>query len=1385
MILYYNNTELNIEVSDDSCSHEAIMGENVLLLNFSVPVYTEIPLGSYCYFNGTKYTHTKPENLTRHGKRNLEVSLNLKGPYFHLAKYKVRNIVTKRLKFSITLKPLGFLQLFVDNLNMRDSGWTVGSCIDAAEQTLTFTYAFIDAALKDTAEKFNTEYEIVGKEISLKKVEYNKDSPLSLSYGKENGFMLDCGRFNFEDNVPIEVLFVDGGERNIDSSKYGSKQLLLPKSQSLVYEGRIYVTDAEGLSIFRGDKALSTYQEDTLDCTHIYPSRVGTVSAVEENNSLYDIIDTSIPESLDYSLYVIAGEKATIIFQTGKLAGREFDIESDSNGNLTGYVHEERRFKIISQEIDGENMPSAVFTPAEGDKYAVFGIQLPDAYICDNTSKTGASWDMFLEGAKYLYENEDPRFSFTGKLVSVWAKKNWATVGPKIKLGGYTSFSDIEYQTTPVLIRITDIVRYVNKPEAPEIQLSNVTVGGNVRSDLRKINNNEFNSTERHKESISFTKRRFRDARESQALLEQSLLTEFTNTISPITVNTMQAIFGSESLQFEFIQSLNNTTAVEHSLTFDINGNLICEAGYIIHFTLGITDIQPNRVYTKYKRWTVTGNTFALANDNKAYYLYIKASKTLIDNVGGAIFIISSTAIGLNDVTGYYHFLCAIISSKVDNIRSIQTWYGFTEITPGRVTAYKFISPDGYQYLDFLNRTARIGGENKYIAVNTDGTGDVILKGVINQSPSGVQFPIPTPRGVYDEDIFYYKGDIVTHNGSSYMYTNNTSTKGNIPTDPTYWDVWSAAGINAQIISIKASSLIFRYADRESVTPDISTIRLICEVHGIENATYKWYYWNTAISEWAQITGETNSYYDVTHNNSDYFGANVISAKIKCSVNNSDILTDEVTIIKLFGGSDSLNVFLSNQSHLFKAGVQYALESTDKVYIYGYKGTTEVETTVGTIEGTIDNKLTAEIFDNGSKNTSIDIKALTTLDTLQGTLIIPVTIEGKTFNLNYSWVLAITGAVGAQGKRPASLNGPTAWKKNVLYLQGNVDIVPAEAFQDLVRNLADGKSYYCTRTHVSTDANRPDVDCAANDIGVYWTRGNNFDYVATNLFSATRAAIENLIVDYLQTAPAGKRVEIMEDFFAAYDDNGHIKTKIHGGALSNSSTAATSYSCASPAATSISGIAKNGNGSIILGSITPVDANNEITVPAYMFTLQDVVLASDSMFNIDCVLLFGNYLIDSFRLGEVNEYGGTYATSAKKISLPQGVAATLRLEYSYVIASGSGEVTSFKLKATAGTSTAAIVYNNMFTEIASDGMKSQWSSAKYFMVKYLSSTQTIMRFLNENTMLDINSNGVQISRDGGTTILDVVGSTNIKKIEVITTYPEILDSNTLYIKTSN
>ena len=91
----------------------------------------------------------------------------------------------------------------------------------------------------------------------------------------------------------------------------------------------------------------------------------------------------------------------TLIFQSGMLAGKEFDVK---------YKHDERRFEIVPQEYDGVTMPNETFKPKSGengDTYAIFGIMLPSDYICNNTEKTGASWDMFRAAAKALYECED------------------------------------------------------------------------------------------------------------------------------------------------------------------------------------------------------------------------------------------------------------------------------------------------------------------------------------------------------------------------------------------------------------------------------------------------------------------------------------------------------------------------------------------------------------------------------------------------------------------------------------------------------------------------------------------------------------------------------------------------------------------------------------------------------------------------------------------------------------------------------------------------------------------------------------------------------------------------------------------------------------------
>ena len=706
--LYFNDTSLDVHESEESYRYRSIMGEHSLTLKFSLPEYIEFPIGTWCEYMAVKYTLEVPANFKKHGNRNFEYTLLMQSVQVQLGRYKLRNTVDKRLKFSMCATPKEFLKTIVDNLNQRDDGWSVGDCIVSTEKTIAFDHSYIDAALQSVADTFNTEWEIVGKVIHLKKVEYFKDDPLPLSYGKGNGFVPGLGRSTESESRPIEIMFAQGGSKNIDRSKYGAPELLLPKSQTLEYEGRTYISDAEGYSIQRKDKPLKYKTEDSLDCSEIYPSRVGTVSKVEvidEANNFYDVIDDSIPENLDYNDYLIEGENMTIIFQSGMLAGNDKAFELK-------YKHAERRLEIVPQEIDGQTMPGGVYVPRVGDTYAIFGCMLPDAYVCDNASQTGASWDMFRETAKALYEKEDVKFTFTGELQGMWAKRNWLKVGGKLVVGGYVLFSDNQFAPEGIPIRITGIKDYPTSPYSPTIELSNDVQGKSLSSTIDEIQNGNVIVEDNDKEIIRFTKRRFRDAVETMKMLEDALLENFTSSITPITVQTMAMLVGDESLQFRFVDS--SLRPIQYHITYNQETKqLIAPATILQHMTLGIDTITSDRSKTEYKHWNIKGYTSPVLDKlSQQYYFYAKVPT----GTGEGEFVLSPTAISMDDVSGFYHLLVGLLNSEYDGERSFVTLYGFTEVLPGRITTDKIVSADGTTYFDLANSV--IGGRIKFRSTN-------------------------------------------------------------------------------------------------------------------------------------------------------------------------------------------------------------------------------------------------------------------------------------------------------------------------------------------------------------------------------------------------------------------------------------------------------------------------------------------------------------------------------------------------------------------------------------------------------------------------------------------------------------------------------------------
>lgn len=671
MIIYNNKNikVLDVTVDDNSYRYRVIKGDHNLTLHYSLAEHVEIPVGSYCIYQGERYTLERPEAFKMKHSRNFEYTVTLESNQAKAKIWKFRNPVDGRLKFSLTAKPIEHLQMFVDNMNRRDTGWEVGECIDGTETLINYNHVYCWDALGMMATEFNTEFEFVGKTVHLRKVEYNKNNPLPLSYGRGNGFKPGVGRSNYGDTPPIEILYVQGGTDNIDPSKYKSSELLLPAGQNIQYDGvyfegdpnfnpanaRTYVVDDLGYSIRRSDKELSSLAEDSLDCSDIYPKRIGKVTSVvveDADNNFYDIVDNTIPNTLNYEECLIEGETMTIVFQSGMLAGREFEVKYYHNAEKGKAA---RRFEIVPAEIDGQTMPNATFAPQTTDTYVVFKCRMPDAYVRDDETKTGASWDMFRTAVRYLFDNEEQKFSFTGELDGIWSKKDWINISGKIRLGGYIQFSDEHFQKDGVLVRITGIKDYINKPHSPEIELSNSTVGGSFSTTLKQLESDEVLVEDYHRDAIQFTKRRFRDAKETMEMLEDALLDNFTNSINPIAIQTMQMLVGDESLQFRFVNSKTNPVGVAHSITFDnTTKQLTAAAGIIQHLTIGISSLSSSHAASEYRYWDMPQYTSGrLDNGETKYYLYAKVSKTA--QTGS--FLLSETAIKLEGVTGYYHCL--------------------------------------------------------------------------------------------------------------------------------------------------------------------------------------------------------------------------------------------------------------------------------------------------------------------------------------------------------------------------------------------------------------------------------------------------------------------------------------------------------------------------------------------------------------------------------------------------------------------------------------------------------------------------------------------------------------------------------------------------------
>ncbi|MFI3294064.1 MAG: leucine-rich repeat domain-containing protein, partial [Rikenellaceae bacterium] len=430
-------------------------------------------------------------------------------------------------------------------------------------------------------------------------------------------------------------------------------------------------------------------------------------------------------------------------------------------------------------------------------------------------------------------------------------------------------------------------------------------------------------------------------------MLTDAKLTNFTESINPLTVWTMQLIAGDESLQFAFLDKEGEEIAL--NATYDSSTQIFTVPEHTLrHETLGIEYISSEVADEDKLKWSVQSYTSpALTESAEGYYLYAKCAKVETANTAN-VFLLSDTGIAMEEVDGYYHFLVGILNPESEGGRSFAEMYGYTEILPGQIRTNKVVSNDGQSFFDMLNNALKLGSKLQY---NIDGTGELRIIGTIVQSLSGAESYLGTYRGEYSSLVKYYQGDSVSYTvdniTSTYQYINATATTGVLPTNTTYWALTASGGSGGDSVAILSTTVTYAQSTSGETPPTDGWSE------SIPAMTSGNYLWTRTIIDYS--TGDDTTSYSVARWGIDGDSITIVSTSIMYNRHTSGTVTPTdtwtSTIPEVGEGeylwtrtivtySDGVSTTTYSVSRQGEDGDSVTIESTTVTYAQSTSGTT-------------------------------------------------------------------------------------------------------------------------------------------------------------------------------------------------------------------------------------------------------------------------------------------------------------------------------------------------------------------------------------------------------------------------------------------------------------
>ena len=836
----------------------SLMGDDYISLKIVSANWLSFAKGDKITVGGKEYSirATTTREVVSEGYYNYEPVFY--GVMYDLMKTIYRNCdkygKSDKSTFDLTYTIKEFVQVLIYNMERDYPGlwkFDVDNCPDTEAKTIQFSGVNCLQALQTlcNSEQFNLEFQITQdkgvRTIHIGKFGKRINPPSGADFfewGKGNG-LYNLKEQKIDDKAIITRLWAEGGTTNIRSNyRDYSERLQLPYPQrknqyehtlsdgtvvkvgtetiGIADDAKRYIEDAELRDKIGSEEDVKTYD-------NIYPTRTGTVTAV-----VADDICAFIDDTMDFDLnkkddkgtvYLVDGTSAKITFTSGRLAGQQFELEAKG-----GYNHETKKFRIIPfTDNRGLTIPSAETQDAYkievGNTYKITDIYLPESY---EQKAEEALWYAAMEDFKTATQAK-AQYTLTLDRLYFLQELSRDADTSVFEVGDYVPVKDTRFGIEKQM-RIQKVTRNLLLEQDYQITLADTTaVSIQTQTVLTVIDHENIINNNRLRD-LNKARRGWRTTEDLRNMVYDTDGYFDTDNIKPNSIDTNMLTVGAKSQQFVL-------SGCVLQANFGGNPNMfVATAGILSHLTID---------NDKIRNWQMNEASFELQSTG-GYYLFAKCSKSGENGV----WYLTQEQLKFEPTSdpNNYYFQVGILSSLYadDNFRDFQTTYGFTRINGNTITTGRIITSDGECYLDLDGNKFRIGDSTSSIDWNVSAKSRLTLKNVSVASGSGDVVPLGVYRGVWNKDYIYYTGDEVayTHNNATctYRYIHPTPSKGNLPTNSTYWAVVAQGADGISGNNGDWVSFVFKQSETKPATPT-STAPIPDGWSDTPSATGKWW----------------------------------------------------------------------------------------------------------------------------------------------------------------------------------------------------------------------------------------------------------------------------------------------------------------------------------------------------------------------------------------------------------------------------------------------------------------------------------------------------------------------------------------------------------------